>query len=125
MLRVRNTHKAPVAGIGPGAIGDVDEKNPGAKIYLAAEHLVPVDKTTPVTPSPMTDKLVELHLEIVERTARTLAQMQAERDGAITRRIRELEDAASGQSDKLQARIAELEAQLAKGKKSERKTDAE
>ena len=57
-MRVLNKHTAPVASIAPGTVGEVDEHNPGVKVFLQAGHLQPVDSGTPVSTGPAYDKLV-------------------------------------------------------------------
>ena len=44
-MRVRNVHRARVAGLTPGAEGDVDPKNLAIEGFLRAGLLVPVEAT--------------------------------------------------------------------------------
>ncbi len=98
MVRVRNTRPAEVAGLAPGEVGEVDNKNPGVAGFIEVGWLVDADK--------------------IEEPARepTISEMRASLSGARE----EIEQARQGfeklsrENENLRAHVADANANALK-----------
>lgn len=116
-MRALNKHTAPVAGIAPGSIGEVDPDNSGIKVFVEAGLLVDADTVEP-TPKwePTLDELREQL-----RAARgeiEAARVDFEKLGRENENLREHVNAANANALKFNRemteardRAAELDAQ--------------
>lgn len=67
-MRVRNTHSAAIDDLAPGAIGDVDENNPGVRVMLGT-LLQPCDEQGVTMPAAVASELDAAKARIAELEA--------------------------------------------------------
>lgn len=118
-MRALNKHTAPVEGIAPGAIGEVDPENSGIKVFVDAGWLVDADTHREPEREPTIEEAKKAVEDLASRLAdaREFIQSANDRAAAHERRIAELEAQAKADADESASKLegsARLAAQLAK-----------
>lgn len=106
-MRVVNRHTARVAEIAPGEAAEVDESNPGVRVFLEAGLLV--DAATVENPEPeLTLDQAKAKLAAAERLGRENESLRAHVADANTNALK-----FGRETHEARERVAEIEAQLA------------
>lgn len=116
-MRVRNAHTSPIDGLAPGAIGEINAANPGAKALLAAGKLVPVEGAPSAGMAraegqgPTFEEGLAMVAEI-ERQRTRITEISSENE-QLKAKVAELESSGSKTAKELRAELASTKAELA------------